>query len=118
MPRAPRTPAETFVATLATLARRHPQIDGLVFWHDPAQGGTGWPDTPSQDLDPEEIPFFAEGLLPEGMRLAWRLVSLAAEPAQPLALHLYVAEDDGPPPPDETAAWHVLDTGFWPGPVA
>ncbi len=114
MPRAPRTPDQAFVATLSTLSRRHPQIEGLVFWHDPSLGGTGWPDTPSQDLDPEEIPWFVEGLLPEGFAVLWRLISLPATPALPAALHLYLWEDKAPPPPDEPASRLVLETGQWP----
>lgn len=107
MTRAPRTPAEAFVATLASLARRHPQIDGLVFWHD----GTGWPETPSQDLDPEEIPFFAEGLVDEGFHLHWRLAGTAEAPGP---LLLFVSEDPAaaPPAPGQPA----LAGGRWPPP--
>lgn len=113
MTRAPSTPAETFVSTLATLARRHPQIDGLVWWEQ-----DGWPDAPSQDLDAEEIPFFAEGLLAEGFRLEWRLSAPTGSAAdRPDTLHLFVWEEPAPPPPP-AAPGTTLAAGRWPPPGA
>lgn len=104
MARAPRTPEQDFTAALAAIARKHPQIDGLVWWEQ-----DGWPDAPSQDLDAEEIPFFAEGLLHEGFRIDWRLTGPAERPAE---LHLFIWEDPGPPPPEPSGP--VLARGHWP----
>lgn len=100
------TPAEAFLAPLAALAQKMPDIEGVVFW---SQGG--WADDPTEVLESEEIAFYAEGLIPEGFAITWRIVALPGDDT-PDHIRLYIAED-GPPPPAETADWTVLSTASW-----
>ena len=64
------TPIEAFLAPLARLARKHRDIEGLVFWG----GEEGWGASPSEALEAEEIAFYAEGLLIDGFHMDWALV--------------------------------------------
>ncbi len=107
-PAPPPTPDETFVAPLAALARRRPEIEGLVFW---AQDG--WDDAPTEVLDSEEIAFYAEGLLPEGFAVHWRILALPGDTA-PDHIRLYIAEDGRPAP--DLPGWTVLSAASWPAP--
>lgn len=104
---ATRTPApsDAFLAPLRRLASRDPDAEALVFW-----AGPDWSDSPTEDMDAGEIAFYAEGLIPEGFRMEWRVL---AEKGATLADHLrlYVWEE-GAPPPEETL-WQVLDRARW-----
>ena len=107
------TPIDTFLAPLARLAQKLPEIEGLVFW-----GGTeGWDAGPSEVLEAEEIVFYAEGLLLDGFRMRWWLVALAAGPGQPDHLRLAFWQDDSPPP-ELPGGWAALDGGSWAGAAA
>jgi hypothetical protein len=104
------TPIEAFLAPLARIARKAPEIEGLVFW----DGSDGWDDSPSEALEAEEIAFYAEGLLLDDFRMRWWLVAVAESPG--LADHLRLAfwQDDSPPPvlPE---GWVALEGGTWAG---
>lgn len=104
-----QTPAEAFLAPLAALARRMPEIEGLVFWSQ-----DGWSDEPTEILESEEIAFYAEGLIPEGFGILWRIVALPGDDS-PDHIRLYIAEG-GSPPPAETPDWTVLSESIWPAP--
>lgn len=97
---------ETFLAPLARLAARDPELDGHVFW---ASEGS-WPDAPAEALEAEEIAFYVEGLLIEGFRLTWQAIGTPEDGAE--AILLYVSQDAAPPPPDYGP---VLAGGSWPG---
>lgn len=105
------TPAQAFLAPLASLAAKHPAIEALVFWHGPQ----GWPADPAEELEAEEIAFYAEGLLDEGFRLHWRVLAHAAAPDRPEHIRLYLWEDEAPPPPDVGTPWQVTARGQWAG---
>ena len=45
-----QTPVEAFLEPLAKLARKHRDIEGLVFW-----GGDGWDPSPSEALEAEAL---------------------------------------------------------------
>jgi hypothetical protein len=107
MAKAP-TPMEDFLAALAGLARKHPEIEGMVFWGS----ADGWDPTPSEALEPEEIAFYAEGLLLDGFQMAWALVAQPDTPTLPDHLRLEFWQD-GPPPPAEPAGWVTLAQGSW-----
>jgi hypothetical protein len=99
------TPIEAFLAPLARLARKHPEIEGLVFWG----GAEGWSDSPSAALEAEEIAFYAEGLLIEGFHMDWALVGDAEGPDH-LRLCFW---QDGPPPLAALPGWTLLELGRW-----
>lgn len=101
---APKTPEEEFLLPLAQLALRQPGIEALVFW-----GGEGWPPEPSEALESEEIAFWAEGLLPEGFALEWRIIA-APDGSTPDHIRLYAWEAGDPPPPEAG----VLSSARWP----
>ena len=111
MPRAKPdlTHAQSFLAPLARLAARDPGIEALVFWHSGE-----WPDEPTEELEAEEIAFYAEGLLDEGFTLHWRIMAEASAPGLPEHIQLWLAEGTAPTPPDAGPDWRVLDAGHWP----
>ena len=115
MPRArpAPTPAQTFLAPLARLAARDPGIEALVFWH-----AKGWPDAPAEELEAEEIAFYAEGLLEEGFRLTWRIMASADAPGEPDHIQLWLSEGEAAPPPDSGPGWCVLESDRWQGAAA
>ncbi|GAB1361412.1 hypothetical protein MASR1M32_06480 [Rhodobacter sp.] len=104
------TPAQTFLAPLARLARREPGIEGLVFWH-----AGGWPEEPAEELEAEEIAFYAEGLLEEGFRLEWRILAAADAPDRADHVQLWLWEDAKASLPPQVDGWVMLDRGLWTG---
>ena len=99
------TPVEAFLEPLGRIARRHRDIEGLVFWG----GAEGWEPSPSEALEAEEIVFYAEGLLIDGFHMDWALVGegVAAD-------HLRRCFwQEGEPPPPVAAPWVRLDGGRW-----
>lgn len=103
------TPLQLFLAPLAALARKRPEIEALVFWGD----ADGWPSAPSEALESEEITFYAEGLLEDGFHLVWTVVALDSAPDLPDHIRLQFWQDDCPPPPDLSAGWVALASARW-----
>jgi hypothetical protein len=101
------TPIEAFLAPLARIARKHPGIEGMVFWGGP----DGWEATPSEALEAEEIAFYAEGLLIDGFMMDWTLVAETGEEPGHLRLCFW---QEGDPPPPLSGGWVALATGRWP----
>ncbi|MBN8631131.1 MAG: hypothetical protein J0L76_09785 [Rhodobacterales bacterium] len=99
------TPIEAFLAPLDRLVRKHPLIEGMVFWG----GAEGWDPSPSEALEAEEIAFYAEGLLLDGFHMDWALV---AEGETPDHLRLCFWQEGDPPPP-VAAPWHRLAGARW-----
>lgn len=99
------TAIDAFLAPLASLAARDPDIEGHVFW---ATDG-GWSDEPAEALEAEEIAFYAEGLLIEGFRLTWQAIGTEQDGAETILL--YVWQGDAALPPDYGP---VLISGTWP----
>lgn len=106
MARAPASPADGFLAPLRRLAARDPDAEALVFWATPA-----WADEPTEDMDAGEIAFYAEGLIPEGFHLEWRVLAEAGA-ASADHIRLYVWEAGDPPPPE--TRWTLVDSARWP----
>jgi hypothetical protein len=100
------TPVEAFLEPLAKLARKHRDIEGLVFWGGPE----GWDPSPSEALEPEEITFYAEGLLIDGFHMDWALVADETGAVDHLRLCFW---QDGPSPPGLLPGWHALDGARW-----
>lgn len=101
----PLTPIEAFLAPLARLAAKDPEIEGHVFWA--AEGR--WPDALAEALEAEEIAFYAEGLLIEGFALTWQAIGTLQDGAETILL--YIAQGAAPPLPDYGP---VLAGGTWP----
>lgn len=103
------TPIEAFLAPLATLARKQPEIEALVFWGD----AQGWDDAPNQALESEEIVFYAEGLLEDGFHMVWTVVALADTATLPDHIRLQFWQDGTPPPSDPPPGWLALQQARW-----
>ncbi len=100
------TAIEGFLAPLARIARKRRQLEGLVFWG----GAEGWPGSPSEALEAEEIAFYAEGLLLDGFRMDWTLVADATGEADHIRLCFW---QDGLPPPALLSGWTAMEHGRW-----
>ena len=100
----PLTPIEAFLAPLARLAAKDPEIEGHVFWPKDGQ----WPDDPAEALESEEIAFYAEGLMLEGFHLIWQAIGTPED--GPEAILLYVWQGGAAAPPDFGP---VLHSGTW-----
>jgi hypothetical protein len=100
------TPIEAFLAPLSRIARQHRDLEALVFWG----GVEGWPLTPSEALEAEDIVFYAEGLLLDGFHMHWALVSETGDAADHLRLCFW---QEGPPAPALPVGWRALQEGHW-----
>ena len=112
-----QTPIEAFLAPLARLAAKFPDVEGAVIWGD-ADGWQAQDDT-TELLDAEEIAFYAEGLLMEGFGMIWQAIADADSPrtADHFLLMFWEGPAPQPPgPPDE--GWLVLAGGEWRGGAA
>jgi hypothetical protein len=106
------TPIEVFLAPLAALARKRPEIEALVFWGS----ADGWPSAPSEALESEEITFYAEGLLEDGFHLVWTIAALDSTPDLPDHIRLQFWQEDGPAPDALPKGWVTLDSRRWTAP--
>ncbi len=103
------TPIEAFLAPLAKLALKQPEIEGLVFWGD----ANGWDASPTEALESEEIAFYAEGLLLEGFRMVWEIAAMAETPTDPDHIRLLFWQDTAPPVPAPPPAWVTITRAEW-----
>jgi hypothetical protein len=100
------TAIESFLAPLARAARKHPWIEGLVFWGGPL----GWDANPTEALEAEEIAFYSEGLLIDGFQMDWVLVAEVGDEPGHIRLCFWQEGDLPPPLPP---GWHALEQGRW-----
>jgi hypothetical protein len=104
---------ETFLAKLAKLAAKFPDVEGAVVWAD-AQEWSVQDDT-TELLDAEEIAFYAEGLLMEGFGMIWQALAEAAAPKEPdHILLMFWQGASHPPAPDAPEGWMITASGHWP----
>ena len=106
------TPIEAFLAPLAKLLARHPDLEGEVIWAE-ADGWLAQNDVEGL-LDAEEVAFYAEGLLLEGFHMQWQVLSETAAPKEPVTVRLFFWQGTATPPapePDLT----LLASGTWTG---
>ena len=99
----PQLPAA--LRPLAAFAARFPALEGQVIWVEDGQYTAQ--DAEDLGLDPEEIAFYAEGLLLEGFQLVWVSWAEAEDPADPVLLQLFCAEGTSPalpPAPQDMVA--------------
>lgn len=106
MPRA-LTPHQTFLAPLAKLALRHPDLEGQAIWWE--DGDWQAQDDAEAMIDGEEIAFYAEGLLAEGFGLHWQVLAEVEAPKEPVLVRLFLWQA-GPAPvvPAPGEGWLVL----------
>ncbi len=102
------SPIETFLAPLARLAVKH-DCDGQVIWAD----GTDWQaqEDETDMLDPDEIAFYAEGMLMEGFHLHWQVLS---EQGTPVLARLFFWQKTPPPMPPLQPGLTLAAEGRWP----
>jgi len=89
------SPIESFLAPLAKLAAKNPEIEGEVIWAN----GADWQPQEDDDagLDGEEIAFYAEGMVLEGYACAWQVLGIGA----PEFVRLFFWMGDMPPLPSD-----------------
>lgn len=100
--------AADFLTPLRKMALRYPDLDALVFWANP-----DWSSEPAEDMDAEEAPFYAEGLIPEGFSLEWRLMAAPGD-TRPDHFQLFVW-DQSAMPPGAAEDWILLASARWQG---
>lgn len=107
------TPVQTFLAPLAGLAARHPDIEAEVIWANAMDWDAQ--DDASEMLDAEEIAFYAEGLLMEGFGMIWQAIADVEAPKVADHILLMFWEGAAPEPPGGPGeGWTVLAQGAWP----
>ncbi len=112
-----QTTIETFLAPLARLTARFPDVEGAVIWGD----GDGWreQDDATELLDAEEIGFYAEGLLMEGFGMIWQAIADADRPREADHVFLMFWQGEAPEPPQAPGeGWMILAEGTWPATAA
>lgn len=90
---------------LAALASRYPDFEGQVVWFD--AGEFTLQEAEELGLDPEEIAFYAEGLLAEGFHLLWQALADVDAPGDPVILQLTCAQNAPPPAPPLPEGWQL-----------
>ena len=107
-----QTPLQAFLAPLAKLALKHPEIEAEVIW---AKDGT-WQaqDDEAEFLYGEEVPYYAEGLLLEGFHLHYQILSEADAPKLPVHIRLFFWQNGAPELPRPEADLTLLASGRWP----
>lgn len=107
------SPIEAFLAPLAKLAAKNPDIEGEVIWAN----GSGWDaqDDHAEMLDAEEIAFYAEGLLVEGFHLTWQVLAEVEAPKDPVHARLFFWQGDGPEAPALEDGLTLVASGTWNG---
>ena len=106
-----QTPIETFLAPLAKLAVKHPDMEAEVIW---ANGGE-WDaqGDATERLDAEEIAFYAEGLMVEGFCLHWQVLAETTAPADPVHVRLFFWQGDAPEISVPEASLSIFASGIW-----
>jgi hypothetical protein len=107
------TAIETFLAPLAKIALKHPDLEGEVIWAN----GTDWQaqDDTEGLLDAEEVPFYAEGLLLEGFAMQWQVLAEADSPKDPVHIRLFFWESGQATPPAPEPGLCLFAFATWGG---
>lgn len=101
------TPHQAFLAPLAKLALRHPDLEGQAIWWE--AGDWQAQDDEEAMIDGEEIAYYAEGLLAEGFGLHWQVLAEADAPKDPVLVLLFLWQSpETPELPGPGPDWVVL----------
>lgn len=99
---------QTFLAPLAKLAQRHPELEGQAIWWE--DGTWQAQDDEEAMVDGEEIAFYAEGLLAEGFGLHWQVLAEVDTPKIPALVRLFLWQSaPAPAVPSPETGWHLLN---------
>ena len=106
------SPVETYLAPLARLALKHPDVEAEVIWHSP----DGWEPQTGHDalLEAEEIPFYAEGLLLEGFQMHYQILAETDAPKDPAHVRLFFWQTGSPMPPAPEDGLTLISAASWP----
>lgn len=106
-----QTPIEIFLAPLARITLKHPDLEGEVIWAD----GPAWQaqDDAEGLLDAEEIPFYAEGLLMEGFAMQWQVLAETEAPKDPVHIRLFFWQTGGATPPAPEPGLCLFASATW-----
>lgn len=108
-----QTPHQTFLAPLAKLSLRHPDMEGQAIWWE--DGVWQAQDDDEAMIDAEEIAFYAEGLLAEGFGLHWQVLAEDASAKDPVLVRLFFWQSGQPPAiPEPDDGWHILSSASTP----
>jgi hypothetical protein len=106
-----QTPIQAFLAPLAKLAMKHPDLEAEVIW---ARDGLWQAQSDDAEfLDGEEVPYYAEGLLLEGFALHYQILAEADAPKLPAHIRLFFWQADAPELPDPEAELVLCEAATW-----
>lgn len=100
---------EPILNRLKSTLRTARGAEALAFW---AKDG-GWIDAMGETLEHEEIVFYAEGMVMEGLRIAWQVLA-EGEGAPADHLRLYFWQGDRPALPLAPEGMRVIETVEFP----
>jgi hypothetical protein len=106
------SPFDACLAPLARLATAFPEMEGQVIWWQ----DSCWQAQEEEDelLFAEELTFYAEGMLAEGIALRWQALAEAEAPKMPVLVRLFFAEGPLPALPAPEPGWVVQSEGAYP----
>lgn len=106
-----QTPIQTFLAPLARLALKHPDLEAEVIW---ARDGLWQAQSDDAEfLDGEEVPYYAEGLLLEGFALHYQVLAEEDAPKLPAHIRLFFWQADPPELPAPEAGLVLTGSATW-----
>lgn len=105
------SPTDAYLAPLAKLAVKHPDIEAEVIW----DSGDGWEPQAGDDalLEAEEIPFYAEGLLLEGFQMHYQILADADAPKDAAHVRLFFWQTGAPVLPQPEAGLVLIGAATW-----
>ncbi len=106
-----QTPIQAFLAPLAKLALKHPELEAEVIWSK--DGAWQAQDDDAEYLDGEEVPFYAEGLMMEGFALHYQILAEAEAPKLPVHIRLFFWQLNPPALPAAEPDLAVIGSATW-----
>ena len=106
------SPIQIFLAPLAKLAMKHPDLEAEVI----RAKSDSWQaqDDDAEYLDGEEVPYYAEGLLEEGFHLHYQILAETDSPKLPVHIRLFFWEATAPAFPAPESELTLIGSATWP----